>query len=251
MKVAIATVNEFRLGKLLCALQCERAVLDLASDELTLLDFLSNYQYEAVIVSDDMDGQGGRRLVKDLRSRRKRLPIIVFGPTEPQVRIDCFAHGADDVISPETDVEEVLARLRSVIRRSCGWSQACISVGNIVMNTESKSISVGEMPLCLTAKEYQIFELFLLKSNIVITKQNLLDRLYSGLDEPDDRIIGVFLCTLRRKLRQIGASIDIATMRGVGYMLVPAKPGSDGMRAAASEVVRLSRPQHADAFICQ
>jgi two-component system, cell cycle response regulator CtrA len=247
MKVVMGVADELRLERLIFALRCERAVVDFASDACTLLDFLSNYRYEAVIVSDDVDGQGGRRMVRDLRARGKHLPILVFGPTDRQIRIDCLASGADDVISPDMDIEEVLARLRSLIRRSCGWSQASISLGNVVMNTDARSVSVDGISLSLTAKEYQIFELFMLRSNIVITKQHLIDRLYSGIDEPDDRIIGVFLCTLRRKLREAEASVDITTTRGVGYMLVARKPMSN----ASVRVTRTSRPERADLVMHQ
>lgn len=243
MKVAIGVANQFRLKKLIFALNCERAVIDFAVDTPTLLDFLSNYRYEAAIVSDDVDGQGGRQAVKELRSRMKELPVLVFGPTDRQTRVDCLASGADDVIPPDMDVAEVLARLRSVIRRSCGWSQASISLGNVVLNTEARSIAVDGMPLSLTAKEYQIFEMFMLRSNFVITKQNLVDRLYSGRDEPDDRIIAVFLCTLRRKLREAGATLDITTKRGVGYQLVPKPIGKRGQGAA--KAARRIRTCHA------
>lgn len=250
MKVAVAMADEFRLRKLIFALRSERAVVDFASDVTTLQDLLSNYQYEAVIVSDDLDGQRGRQLVRDLRARRKQLPILVFGPTDRQARIDCLASGADDVMSPEMDTAEVLARVRSVIRRSCGWAQANIGLGDVVMNTDAKCVSVAGLPLSLTAKEYQIFELFMLRSNMIITKQNLIDRLYSGLDEPDDRIIGVFLCTLRRKLRQAGALVDIETSRGVGYMLVAKQPASDRSKAPP-RLSRLPRPQPADLVMHQ
>lgn len=227
------------------ALRCERAVIDIAYDAATLLDFLSHYRYEAVIVSDDLHGPGGRQLVRDLRARRKQLPILVFGPTDRQTRVDCLASGADDVISPDMEAEEVLARLRSVIRRSCGWSQASISLGNVVINTDARTVAVDGILLSLTAKEFQIFELFMLRSNSVITKQNLIDRPYSGLDEPDDRIIGVFLCTLRRKLREAGASLGIETTRGVGYMLVPGQPTDHRSRPAQGRVTPVPRPQPA------
>ena len=120
--------------------------------------------------------------------------------------------------------EEVLARVTALIRRSTGHDRASLTLENLVVDLAAQSASTDGQLLDLTGKEFKLLRFLVLRAGSVLDKQQVLNALYTSEDEPDDRIVGVYLCTLRRKLRDAGARITISTMRGLGYIL---RPGLD------------------------
>jgi two-component system cell cycle response regulator CtrA len=130
-----------------------------------------------------------------------------------------FGMGADDFITKPFDSQELLARIHAVVRRAKGFSQPTLSVGPLLLNLGSREVSVEGRPVHLTGKEYGILELLTLRKGVVLTKEAFLNHLYGGMDEPEVKIIDVFICKLRKKLATAGADNLIGTVWGRGYVM--------------------------------
>ena len=145
--------------------------------------------------------------------------LILSGLSRPQAKVKGFGLGADDFITKPFDKAELLARIQAVVRRSKGYSQPTLHIGPLQLNLDSREVSVGGRPVHLTGKEYAILELLVLRKGMVLTKETFLNHLYGGMDEPEMKIIDVFICKLRKKLAQAGADNLIGTVWGRGYMM--------------------------------
>ena len=109
--------------------------------------------------------------------------------------------------------------MQAIVRRSKGFSQPSLRVGSLLLNLDSHEVSVDGQPVHLTGKEYAILELLVLRKGMVLTKEAFLNHLYGGMDEPEMKIIDVFICKLRKKLAMAGADNLIGTVWGRGYMI--------------------------------
>ena len=125
--------------------------------------------------------------------------------------------GADDFITKPFDKAELLARMQAIVRRSKGFSQPTLRIGALELNLDSREVTVDGQEVHLTGKEYAILELLVLRKGMVLTKEAFLNHLYGGMDEPEMKIIDVFICKLRKKLALAGADNLIGTVWGRGY----------------------------------
>ena len=230
MKIVLVGENP---GKLLSMARATFTV-DHAVDGEELADLLATFTYDAVVLDRLPRGEIGRQ-ISHVRAVGKRVPILVVGIEETAMRIGCLREGADDVVSRQVAPEEVLARVTALIRRSTGHDRASLAIENLVVDLAAQSASANGQLLDLTGKEFKLLRFLVLRAGAVLEKQQVLNALYTSEDEPDDRIVGVYLCTLRRKLRDGGARVTISTMRGLGYIL---RPGS-GADAPAPFPIRI------------
>ncbi len=127
--------------------------------------------------------------------------------------------GADDYITKPFDQQELVARIQAIVRRAKGFSQPTLSVGPLTLNLGSREVLVDGRAVHLTGKEYAVLELLTLRKGVVLTKEAFLNHLYGGMDEPEVKIIDVFICKLRKKLASAGAAELIGTVWGRGYVL--------------------------------
>jgi two-component system cell cycle response regulator CtrA len=138
------------------------------------------------------------------------------------------------------DAQELVARMQAIVRRSKGFCQPSLRVGPLTLNLDSREVLVDGQLVHLTGKEYAILELLVLRKGMVLTKEAFLNHLYGGMDEPEMKIIDVFICKLRKKLARGGAPHLISTIWGRGYMI--REPANDGtlrevLPAAAPDLV--------------
>jgi len=146
--------------------------------------------------------------------------LILSGSDDTENKIKGFGFGADDYLTKPFHREELVARIHAIIRRSKGHSQSVINVGRVSVNLDAKSVTVAGKPVHLTGKEYQMFELLSLRKGSTLTKEMFLNHLYGGMDEPELKIIDVFICKLRKKLNiATGGENYIETVWGRGYVL--------------------------------
>ncbi len=182
----------------------------------------------------DMEGY---EVVRRLRAARVEIPVLILSElSRPQAKVKGLSLGADDFISKPFDKAELLARIEAIIRRSKGFSHPSISVGQIKLLRDSREVTIGDREVHLTGKEYSILELLMLRKGIVLTNEMFLNHLYGGMDEPEAKIIDVFICKLRKKLAVYGAGDLIVTVWGRGYMMrdPSLKAMPDGARIGGS-----------------
>jgi len=196
------------------------AVVDQADTGEEALELARHYDYDIVILDLMLPDMEGYEVVRRMRAARVETPVlIVSGLSRPQAKVKGLAMGADDFLTKPYDKAELLARIQAVVRRSKGFSQPSLRVGDLQLNLDSHEVTVNGTEVHLTGKEYAILELLTLRKGMILTKEAFLNHLYGGMDEPEMKIIDVFICKLRKKLAQAGAGNLIGTVWGRGYMM--------------------------------
>ena len=184
------------------------------------LELVRHYDYDVVILDLMLPDMEGYEVVRRMRAARLETPVLILsGLSRPAAKVKGFGMGADDFISKPFDKAELVARMQAVVRRSKGYSQPTLRVGNLQLNLDSREVLVSGAAVHLTGKEYSILELLVLRKGMVLTKEAFLNHLYGGMDEPEMKIIDVFICKLRKKLALAGAGSLIGTVWGRGYMM--------------------------------
>ncbi len=209
------------------------AIVDETDTGEEALELVKHYDYDIVVLDLILPDMEGYEVVRRMRGARVETPVMILsGPTRPQAKVKGFGMGADDYITKPFDKSELVARIQAVIRRSKGYSQPLLRIGNLQLNLDSRDVLVEDKTVHLTGKEYAILELLVLRKGMVLTKEAFLNHLYGGIDEPEMKIIDVFICKLRKKLAQAGAGNLIGTVWGRGYMM--RDPNSQAALAASS-----------------
>jgi two-component system cell cycle response regulator CtrA len=196
------------------------------------LELLRHYDYDVMVLDLMLPDMEGYEVVRRMRAARQETPVLILsGLSRPAAKVKGFAVGADDFITKPFDKAELVARMQAIVRRSKGYSQPTLRVGKLQLNLDSREVLVNGVPVHLTGKEYSILELLVLRKGMVLTKEAFLNHLYGGMDEPEMKIIDVFICKLRKKLAQAGDGNLIGTVWGRGYMM--RDPASEGSFAPA------------------
>ena len=179
------------------------------------------YDYDLIILDLMLPDMDGFDVLRRLRMANVQTPIMILsGLAEPENKIKGLDIGADDYLTKPFDKNELIARIQSVVRRSKGHAQSIIRTGKLSVNLDSKAVQVEGRHVHLTGKEYGIVELLSLRKGTSITKEMFLNHLYGGIDEPELKIIDVFICKLRKKLNAAtGGENYIETIWGRGYLL--------------------------------
>jgi two-component system, cell cycle response regulator CtrA len=201
-------------------LKSSGAVVDHAETGDEALDLARHYDYDIVLLDILLPDIEGYEVVRRMRVARNDTPVLILsGLTRPQAKVKGLGMGADDFITKPFDKAELLARMQAIVRRSKGFSQSTLRIGKLELNLDSRDVTVDGQEIHLTGKEYAILELLVLRKGMVLTKEAFLNHLYGGMDEPEMKIIDVFICKLRKKLAAAGAGSIIGTIWGRGYMI--------------------------------
>lgn len=185
------------------------------------IDLAKLYDYDLILLDLGLPDMNGHDVLRQLRLARIDTPILILsGHDDTESKLKGFGYGADDYLTKPFHREELVARIHAIIRRSKGHSQSIIKTGKIKVNLDAKTVEVGGKAVHLTGKEYQMLELLSLRKGTTLTKEMFLNHLYGGMDEPELKIIDVFICKLRKKLATAtGGENYIETVWGRGYVL--------------------------------
>ncbi|WP_146585526.1 response regulator transcription factor CtrA [Puniceibacterium confluentis] len=185
------------------------------------IDLAKLYDYDLILLDLNLPDINGHEVLRQLRLARIETPILILsGADDTDNKIKGFGFGADDYLTKPFHRDELIARIHAIIRRSKGHSQSIINTGKISVNLDAKTVDVGGASVHLTGKEYQMLELLSLRKGTTLTKEMFLNHLYGGMDEPELKIIDVFICKLRKKLSEAtGEESYIETVWGRGYVL--------------------------------
>ena len=179
------------------------------------------YDYDIIILDLMLPDMDGMEVLRRLRDARVETPVLILsGQTESEMKVKGLGTGADDYLTKPFDTAELMARIQAIVRRSQGHSQSIIKTGKLAVNLDASTVEVDGRPIHLTGKEYGILELLSLRKGTTLTKEMFLNHLYGGMDEPELKIIDVFICKLRKKLGDAtGGENYIETVWGRGYVL--------------------------------
>jgi len=192
-------------------------ITDLGEDGLEIGKI---YEYDIIILDLMLPDMDGYEVLKRLRAAKINTPILILsGLSELDNKLKGLGFGADDYLTKPFDKRELMARIQAIVRRSQGHAQSEIAVGKVKINLESRTVEAAGKPIHLTGKEYGILELLALRKGSTLTKEMFLNHLYGGMDEPEMKIIDVFICKLRKKIQQVTGDNYIETVWGRGYVL--------------------------------
>jgi two-component system cell cycle response regulator CtrA len=200
------------------------------------IDLAKLYDYDLILLDLNLPDMSGHDVLRQLRLARIETPILILsGADDTDSKLKGFGFGADDYMTKPFHREELVARIHAIIRRSKGHAQSTIRTGSVTVNLDDKTVDVEGRTVHLTGKEYQMFELLSLRKGTTLTKEMFLNHLYGGMDEPELKIIDVFICKLRKKLSEAtGGQNYIETVWGRGYVLRDPAPVEVPRRLAAA-----------------
>ena len=185
------------------------------------IDLGKLYDYDIIVLDLQLPDMSGFEVLKSLRLAKVQTPVLILsGNAIVEAKVKALGFGADDYMTKPFHKDELVARIHAIVRRSKGHSQSVITTGDLIVNLDAKTVEVSGQRVHLTGKEYQMLELLSLRKGTTLTKEMFLNHLYGGMDEPELKIIDVFICKLRKKL---AAAADgkhhIETVWGRGYVL--------------------------------
>jgi two-component system, cell cycle response regulator CtrA len=191
------------------------------------------YDYDIILLDLHLPDISGYEVLRIMRMSKVDAPILVLSEDDGiENKVKVFGLGADDYLTKPFHRNELIARIRAIVRRSQGLAQSVVQIGNLLVNLETKTVEINGERIHLTGKEYQLLEILCLRQGLTLTKEMFLNQLYGGMVEPDAKIIDVFICKLRKKLAAASGGHEyIETIWGRGYTL--REPTKEEMRISA------------------
>ena len=179
------------------------------------------YDYDIILLDLNLPDMSGYEVLRTLRLSKVKTPILILsGMAGIEDKVRGLGFGADDYMTKPFHKDELVARIHAIVRRSKGHAQSVINTGNLTVNLDAKTVEVGCQRGHLTGREYRMLELLSRRKGTTLTKEMFLNHLYGGMDEPELKIIDVFICKLRKKLDSAsGGENYIETVWGRGYVL--------------------------------
>ena len=179
------------------------------------------YDYDIILLDLNLPDMSGFEVLRSLRVSKVRTPILILsGLASIEHKVKGLGFGADDYMTKPFHKSELIARVHAIVRRSQGHTQSMVQTDDLILNVDAKTVHIKQIRVHLTGKEYQMLELLSLRKGTTITKEMFLSQLYGGMDEPEIKIIDVFICKLRKKLAAASGGKDyIETVWGRGYLL--------------------------------
>lgn len=217
------------------ALRFEGMAVDWVRDVAAARASLASERFDLVLLDLGLPPGGGNRptgtpaplpvdgltVLRELRARNDATPVIVLTARDgPGDRVRGLDDGADDYLVKPFEFDEMMARIRAVLRRHQGHAQPVLRHGPITLNPATRQVSVNDMPVLLSARELALLEALMQRPGALLSRAQLEDRLYGWGEEVESNAVPVYIHQLRRKL---GAEL-IGTVRGVGYFLAPVPP---------------------------
>ena len=218
MRILLAE-DERELGSwLVRALGQSGFQVDWVDDGRLVRHSLKSTRYDALILDLGLPGLGGREVLEDLRDAGQRLPVLILTARDSLMeRVDCLHGGADDFLAKSFELTELEARLVALVRRARGSDQPRFACGPLSYDAATKQFRLGHDPLALTPREHSVLRALIQRSGEPLTKQEIMDRVFSDEQAVNPEAIEVLVYRLRRRLE--GSTLRITTLRGLGYVL--------------------------------
>jgi two-component system cell cycle response regulator CtrA len=185
------------------------------------IDLGKLYDYDIIVLDLNLPDMSGFEVLRSLRVSKVKTPILILsGVASIEDKVKGLGFGADDYMTKPFHKNELIARIQAIVRRSQGHAQSVVQTGDLIVNVDAKTVHIKQVRVNLTGKEYRMLELLSLRRGTTITKEMFLSQLYGGMDEPEIKIIDVFMCKIRKKLAIASDGEGyIETVWGRGYLL--------------------------------
>jgi two-component system, cell cycle response regulator CtrA len=229
MRILLVEANLGHTKALRAFLKAEGLVVEPTDNGADALDLLRHYEFDLVLVNLVLPDMDGITLISRMRAAGRNTPVLALASTpSARSRLKALSVGADDVVEQDVDRAEMVARMRAIVRRTRGYSHSLLRVGALTLDVEQQEAIADGSRISLSGKEFAILQLLMLRKNMILTKDVILSNLYGGMDEPDIKIIDVFICKIRSKLAKAGVHDAIRTVWGRGYMVRDTRRDDEG-----------------------
>jgi two-component system, cell cycle response regulator CtrA len=217
-----------RVGKIPCCRGsndlvelCQQGVrCEQAESGRDAFDFLRLYDYDLVLMDLHLPDLPGHEVVRMMRAANSKVPVLMIADSATvQQKAKALDQGADDFMMVPCDLQELMARIRAIVRRSQGHTNSTLRLGPVELSLDRREVRIHGTLLHISRREFAVLELLFLKQGIILNKTAFLNHLYCGMDEPDMKTIDVIICRLRKKLATAGVPTLIDTVWGCGYIL--------------------------------
>lgn len=220
MRVLVVEDEDALAQQLEERLRSDGMVVDRAGDGREAIYYGEEFDYDVAVIDLGLPKVDGVDVIRHLREGERRYPILILTARDSwQDKVTGLEAGADDYLAKPFHYEELLARLRALVRRASGFATPVLRIGRVDLDTVAKEVRVSGERIDLTAYEYNLLEYLMLHPNKVVSKTELTEHLYAQDFERDSNVIEVFVGRLRRKLDPGGELRPITTIRGQGYRL--------------------------------
>lgn len=195
-------------------------VVEVCNDGNEGLERASGHPYDAIILDIMLPGRDGLSLLRTLRERKVTTPVMILTARgEVTERVEGLNIGADDYLAKPFAMDELVARLRALLRRVTGETISLYKVGDLTMNLVSREIIRGKRKIDLTAREFRLLEYLMRSPGQVMTRTQIIERVWEYHFDPGTNLVDVYIQRLRRKIDDGEDLKMIQTVRGVGYCI--------------------------------
>jgi len=218
MRILVIEDEADLLADIKTRLETESYIVDTSSDGNEGFFFATEYPIDAAIIDIGLPGMSGIEIIEKLRQQGRTLPVLILtARSRWQEKVEGLEAGADDYLVKPFQMEELLARLKALLRRATGSASTELSCGCITLKTDTSQVLRDNHLLEVTAFEYRLLEYLMRHSNEAVSKSLLADYLYPHDDDRDSNVIEVLIGRLRKKLDPEGKLKPIETLRNRGY----------------------------------
>jgi two-component system cell cycle response regulator CtrA len=204
------------------------------------VDLAKVYDYDCLLLDLNLPDMTGFDVLRTLRSSKVMTPVIVVtGNASIEAKVKAFAGGADDYLTKPFHRDELVSRIHAVTRRSKGHAEPVITIGPIQVDLQRKEVRIDGKPVHFTGKEYQLVEALALRKGMTLSKESLMNHVYGRLDEPEIKIVDVFICKIRHKLGVHAVHVETVWGRGYRFSESPAPKDKTRVQAPTSRIAEI------------
>ncbi len=220
MRVLVVEDSERLRRALQHGLRCSGFTVDVCADGEEGLSYARHGSYDAMVLDLMLPRMTGVQVLRTLRREGSRLHVLILSAKDQvRERIDGLRLGADDYLTKPFDFDELVARLQALVRRKYGAKSPVQHVGPLQIDTARRTVAYEQTDISLTRNEYMVLELLVRHRGRVVTKQQLLDSLYTDTERGSPNAVEVFVHQLRKKIAHVGPTPVVRTVRGHGYIV--------------------------------
>jgi len=220
MRLLVVEDNKDLAKALKTILERNHYVVDIVDNGIDAVNYGLSDNYDGMILDVMLPGKNGFQVLREIRDEERKIPIIMLtARTTVSDKIEGLDSGADDYLAKPFDVQELLARVRAMLRRKEIFKTNQFSYKDLVLNDKTYELEFNHQKLRLGKKEYQVMEMLMEYPNEVVTSTQFIEHIWGWNTDIENNVIWVYISNLRNHLKTLNAPFDIKTIRGVGYLL--------------------------------